>query len=69
MRHGMFSARDVEKLLRKSDLDALVRQAEGDCDHQEVDKHFACLDCGADRAEEILSREYDRQKDLRKYGE
>lgn len=39
-----------------------------DCEHTDVeDMH--CLDCGADRTEDIMSAAYDRMKDIRKYGE
>lgn len=68
MRHGLFSARDIEKLLRKSDLEALVRMADGECDHTDMEDGH-CLDCGADRTEELAAAAYDRAKDLRKYGE
>lgn len=41
-----------------------------DCDHTDTCMdEFVCLDCGADRREELMSRAYDRAKDFRKYGE
>lgn len=38
------------------------------CDHQDLE-NMHCIDCGADRTEEIMSRAYDRAKDFRKYGD
>lgn len=64
-----FSANDVEALLRKSDLDKLVKLAEGEeCEHQDMEEGH-CLDCGLDRTEELSALAYDRAKDFRKYGD
>lgn len=38
------------------------------CDHSDID-NFYCLNCGADRTEDMMSRAYDRAKDYWKYGE
>lgn len=37
------------------------------CEHRDLN-NFHCIDCGADRTEHIMSREFDRAKGLRKYG-
>lgn len=40
------------------------------CEHEfDPDEGYHCLNCGVDGSEEILSRAYDRAKDLRKYGD
>lgn len=40
------------------------------CEHEyDADEGFMCLGCGKEGAEEVMSRAYDRAKDLRKYGE
>ncbi len=39
-----------------------------DCEHGDVED-FHCLDCGKDMTEDIMSKAYDRAKDIRKYGE
>lgn len=68
MKHAMFSAEDVEKLLEAANKRALKLADIADCDHRSMDDYM-CIDCGKDRTEEIMSRDFDRQKDLRKYGE
>ncbi len=40
------------------------------CEHEyDADEGFMCLGCGKEGAEEVMSRAFDRAKDLRKYGE
>lgn len=38
------------------------------CEHDELDCGH-CLDCGADRTEDMMAAAYDRAKDARKYGD
>lgn len=38
------------------------------CEHQDMDVG-QCMDCGADRTEEMSAMAYDRAKDFRKYGD
>lgn len=65
MSHAMFSAEDVETLLRSAEKHEIPDDEE--CEHADMDDGI-CLDCGADRTEELAARAYDRAKDFRKYG-
>lgn len=38
------------------------------CEHGDMDEG-QCLDCGADRMEDMMAAAYDRAKDARKYGD
>lgn len=38
------------------------------CEHGDMDEGY-CLDCGADRTEELSALAYDRYKDFMKYGD
>lgn len=38
------------------------------CEHGDMDDG-QCLDCGADRTEDLMAAAYDRAKDARKYGD
>lgn len=43
-------------------------QCEECCEHGDMEDG-QCLDCGADRTEELMAMAYDHAKDLRKYGD
>lgn len=56
--------------LAQSNLRA-ARVARGEvdaCDHADLENGH-CLDCGADRTEDMMARAYDAAKDARKYGD
>jgi hypothetical protein len=38
------------------------------CEHGDMDRG-TCLDCGADRREDLMAQAYDRAKDIQKYGD
>lgn len=52
MRHAMFSASDIEKLLRKDDLEKLLKdEIEVACDHEGRVLKGVCERCGEDDLE------------------
>ena len=42
---------------------------EAPCEHDDIDKHYCCLNCGKDMGAEIIAEAYDKAKDFRKYGQ
>lgn len=66
MNTAQFSEDDAVKLLESEER--RLREEE-ECEHDfDPDEGFTCLNCGKDGTEEVMSRAYDRAKDLRKYG-
>lgn len=55
-----FSANDIEKLIRRSDLDKLVKLAEKEeCEHDEIEDR-CCVACG-----EMIDMRYEWEHDSR----
>jgi hypothetical protein len=59
-------------LLMKLANDVKVQELEEEteeCEHDDLDEHHICLNCGEDLYEDMACRAYDRAKDRWKYGE